>query len=416
VRYELKIALRYLRARRRDAFISITTIFTAVGVMIGVAALTMTLSVMGGFEQSLKERVLSLSPQVQILNSQGSIDNYADIEKKLTGVPGANGSDAYIVGQAMLSSGRGIGGVVVRGVEPNNPTVRQQWDKYMTAGGLDDLSRSYSIPANAAGPAVTTGGVAIGVSLAKKLKVKPGDAVRMVAPIVAPDGSLSTKSGQFVIGAIFDSGMNFIDANMVFIDLARAQDFFGRPAKVDGVDIHLTNLDQTDAVTDALRKLFPDPYRVRNWIEFNESGAAGFELLKRVYALVLVLLIGVAAFNLVATLIMVVMEKRKDIAVLIAMGAKRRDVRLIFVLKGLIVGAAGTVAGLILGATGCFALARYHFIHIPREIYGMSTLPIAVAPSNFAAVAVASMLLCLLATLYPARQASREMPVEIFRS
>jgi lipoprotein-releasing system permease protein len=416
VRYELKIALRYLRARRKDAFISITTIFTAVGVMIGVAALTMTLSVMGGFEQSIKERVLNLSPQVQILNSQGSIENYADIEKRVATVPGVNGAESYIIGQAMLSSGRGIGGVVVRGVEPGNPVVRQQWGRYMTSGSLGDLARSYSIPAGAAGPAVTTGGLAIGVSLAKKLKAKPGDAVRMVAPIISPDGSLSTKSGQFVIGAIFDSGMNFIDTNMVFMNLTNAQDFFGRTAKVDGVDIHLINLDQTDAVTDAMRKLFPDPYRVRNWIEFNESAAAGFALLKRVYALVLVMLIGVAAFNLVATLIMVVMEKRKDIAVLIAMGATRRDVRLIFVLKGLIVGAAGTAAGLILGAAGCFALARYQFIHIPREIYGISTLPIAVAPSNFAAVALASMLLCLLATVYPARQASREMPVEIFRS
>ena len=337
MRYELKIALRYLRARRKDAFISITTIFTAVGVMIGVAALTMTLSVMGGFEQSIKERVLNLSPQVQILNSQGSIENYADIEKRVATVPGVNGAESYIIGQAMLSSGRGIGGVVVRGVEPGNPVVRQQWGRYMTAGGLDDLARSYSIPAGAAGPAVTTGGLAIGVSLAKKLKAKPGDAVRMVAPIISPDGSLSTKSGQFVIGAIFDSGMNFIDTNMVFMNLTNAQDFFGRVAKVDGVDIHLVNLDQTDAVTDAMRKLFPDPYRVRNWIEFNESAAAGFALLKRVYALVLVMLIGVAAFNLVATLIMVVMEKRKDIAVLIAMGATRRDVRLIFVLKGLIV-------------------------------------------------------------------------------
>lgn len=416
MRYELKIALRYLRARRKDAFISITTIFTAVGVMIGVAALTMTLSVMGGFEQSIKERVLNLSPQVQILNSRGSIDNYADIEKKVATVPGVNGAESYIIGQAMLSSGRGIGGVVVRGVEPGNPVVRDQWGRYMTAGGLDDLARSYTIPAGAAGPAVTTGGLAIGVSLAKKLKAKTGDAVRMVAPIISPDGSLSTKSAQFVIGAIFDSGMNFIDTNMVFMNLANAQDFFGRPAKVDGVDIHLANLDQTDAVTEAMRKLFPDPYRIRNWIEFNESAAAGFALLKRVYALVLVMLIGVAAFNLVATLIMVVMEKRKDIAVLIAMGATRRDVRLIFVLKGLIVGAAGTAAGLILGAAGCFALARYQFIHIPREIYGISTLPIAVAPSNFAAVALASMLLCLLATVYPARQASREMPVEIFRS
>jgi lipoprotein-releasing system permease protein len=416
VRYELKIALRYLRARRKDAFISITTIFTAVGVMIGVAALTTTLSVMGGFEQSLKERVLSLSPQVQILNSQGSIDNYAEIEKKLIGVPGVNGSDAYIIGQAMLSSGRGIGGVVVRGVEPNNPVVRDQWGRYMTAGSLDNLSRSYSIPANAAGPAVTTGGLSIGVSLAKKLKAKPGDAVRMVAPIISADGSLSTKSAQFVIGAIFDSGMNFVDTNMVFMDLAHAQDFFGRVAKVDGVDIHLANLDQTDAVTDAVSKLFPNPYRVHNWIEFNESAAAGFELLKRVYALVLVMLIGVAAFNLVATLIMVVMEKRKDIAVLIAMGATRHDVRLIFRLKGLIVGAAGTIAGDLLGAAGCFALAHYQFIHIPREIYGISTLPIQVEPSNFVIVSLASMLLCLLATVYPARQASREMPVEVFRS
>jgi lipoprotein-releasing system permease protein len=416
VRYELKIALRYLRARRKDAFISITTIFTAVGVMIGVAALTVTLSVMGGFEQSLKDRVLSLSPQVQILNSQGSIENYADIEKRVATVPGVNGSDAYIIGQAMLSSGRGIGGVVVRGVEPENPVVRDQWGRYMTAGGLEDLARSYTIPANGAGPTVTTGGLAIGVSLAKKLKAKQGDTVRMVAPVIAPDGSLSTKSGQFAIGAIFDSGMNFVDTNMVFMDLAHAQDFFGRTAKVDGVDIHLVNLDQTDAVTQAVTRLFPDPYRVRNWIEFNESAAAGFELLKYVYALVLVMLIGVAAFNLVATLIMVVMEKRKDIAVLIAMGATRRDVRLIFVLKGLIVGAAGTAAGLILGAGGCFALARYQFIHIPREIYGISTVPIAVAPSNFAAVALASMLLCLLATVYPARQASREMPVEVFRS
>ena len=331
-------------------------------------------------------------------------------------VPGVNGAESYIIGQAMLSSGRGIGGVVVRGVEPGNPVVRDQWGRYMITGSLGDLARSYTVPAGAAGPAVTTGGLAIGVSLAKKLKAKPGDAVRLVAPIISPDGSLSTKSAQFVIGAIFDSGMNFIDTNMVFMNLVNAQDFFGRVGKVDGVDIHLANLDQTDAVTDAVRKVFLDPYRVRNWIEFNESAAAGFALLKRVYALVLVMLIGVAAFNLVATLIMVVMEKRKDIAVLIAMGATRRDVRLIFVLKGLIVGAAGTAAGLILGAAGCFALARYQFIHIPREIYGISTLPIDVAPSNFAAVALASMLLCLLATVYPARQASREMPVEVFRS
>jgi lipoprotein-releasing system permease protein len=416
VRYELKIALRYLRARRKDAFISITTIFTAVGVMIGVAALTTTLSVMGGFEQSIKDRVLALSPQVQIVSSQGSIDNYADIEKKVAGVQGVNGAEAYIVGQAMLSSGRGIGGVVVRGVEPQNPVVRNQWGRYMVDGSLGDLARSYTIPAGTAGPAVTTNGLAIGVTLAKKLKAKPGDPVRMVAPIISADGSLSTKTAQFVVSAIFDSGMNFVDTNMVFMDLAHAQDFFGRAGRVDGVDVHLANLDQTNAVTEAVSRLFPNPYRVRNWMEFNESAAAGFALLKVVYSLVLTMLIGVAAFNLIATLIMVVMEKRKDIAVLIAMGATRREVRRIFHAKGLIVGAAGTIAGDLLGAIGCFALARYQFIHIPREIYGISTVPIAVTPSNFVIVSIASILLCLLATVYPARQASREMPVEVFRS
>ncbi len=151
-------------------------------------------------------------------------------------------------------------------------------------------------------------------------------------------------------------------------------------------------------------------------MEFNEAAAAGFEMLKRVYALVLLMLIGVAAFNLVATLIMVVMEKRKDIAVLMSMGATPREVRLIFVLKGMIVGAFGTTAGLLLGAIGCFVLAHYHFIHIQKEIYGMSTLPVEMQPLNLALVAVASMLLCLVATFYPARQASRELPVEVFRS
>jgi lipoprotein-releasing system permease protein len=415
MRYELKIALRYLRARRKEAFISITTIFTAVGVMIGVAALIITLSVMGGFEQSLKERVLSLSPQIQILNTEGAISKYGEIQARAAAAAGVAGAGAFIVGQAMMSSGRGIGGVVVRGVEPANPVVIEEWGRYMREGGLAALDKDTTAPNPAGGKALPAGGVAIGRGLAEKLKVKLGDPVRVVAPIIA-GGQISTKTGEFVVAAIFETGMSFVDTNMVFMAFGHAQEFFGRADRADGIDVHLNNLDDTVAVTAALRKLFARPYVVRNWIEYNEAASAGFEILKRVYSLVLMLMIGVAAFNLVATLIMVVMEKRKDIAVLIAMGATRRAVRSIFVLKGLIVGGAGTAAGLMVGAAGCYALARYHFIHIPKEIYGISTLPIAVDPANFAWVAVASLLLCLIATFYPARQASREMPVEVFRS
>lgn len=430
--------MRYLRARRRDAFISITTIFTAIGVMIGVAALVMVLAVMSGFEQSLRLRILTLTPQVQILSFNGSIANYPALLARANAVRGVAGSDPFIVGQAMMSSPRGISGVIVRGIDPQNAAIVSQLLHYIQHGSLDSLAVPGSpptppivnkvvghaararAPATApatAAPAPSDGAIAIGSTLAEKLKVAIGDPVTAVVPVTAgPDNDIVTKTGHFTVGAIFESGVAFLDRDLVFMGLANAQSFFGREGKVDGLEVQLINLDDTDLVTAQLRVQFGSSYRVSNWMEFNEAAAAGFEMLKRVYALVLLMLIGVAAFNLVATLIMVVMEKRKDIAVLMSMGATPREVRLIFVLKGLIVGAFGTAAGLLLGATGCFVLSHYHFIHIQKEIYGMSTLPIAIEPLSFAMVAVASMILCLIATFYPARQASRELPVEVFRS
>ena len=414
MRYELRIALRYLRARRKDAFISVTTLLSAVGVMIGVAALIVTLSVMGGFEASLKQRVLALSFQVEVVSIEGSIPNYGDLQQKIAAVPHVTGSDPFVIGQAMLSSGRGLGGVVVRGIEPDNSVIVSQWSRYMTEGTLGDLLKAYNPATPGAEP--PQGAIAIGLTLAHKLKVNRGDSIRVIAPIVGANGTLTARSANYVVGAIFDSGMTSLDTNIVFMDLIRAQNFFGRPGVVDGIDVHLTSLDATDQVADTLRGILPAQFRVRSWVQYNQSASAGFAMLKRVYSMVLLLLIGVAAFNLIATLIMVVMEKRKDVAVLMAMGATPTEIRRVFILKGLIVGAGGTIAGLIIGAIGCFVLERYHFIHISREVYGISSVPIAVDPMSFVWVAVASMVLCLLATIYPARQASHELPVEIFRS
>jgi lipoprotein-releasing system permease protein len=446
LRYELQIATRYLRARRRDAFISITTIFTAVGVMIGVAALVIVLAVMGGFEQSLRQRILTLTPQVQILSFNGSISGYDALLARANSIKGVAGSDPFIVGQAMVSSPRGISGVIARGIDPANAAIVSQLLRYIQQGSLDSLSApGRALPAAVTQAASNTiqsshasrssppsrapnasqsaadappfdGAIAIGSTLAEKLKVKVGDPVTAVVPVTGgADNDITTKTGHFSVGAIFESGVAFLDRDLVFMGLGNGQRFFGREGKVDGLEIQLINLDDTDFVTAQLRSQFGSSFRVSNWMEFNEAAAAGFEMLKRVYALVLLMLIGVAAFNLVATLIMVVMEKRKDIAVLMSMGATPREVRLIFVFKGLIVGAFGTIAGLLLGALGCFILAHYHFIHIQKEIYGMSTIPVAAQPLSFVLVAVASMILCLIATFYPARQASRELPVEVFR-
>ena len=415
MRYELTIALRYLRARRKNAFISITTIFTAVGVMIGVAALTIVLSVMNGFESNLRERVLSLSPQVQILNYAGSITDYDKISAQALGVPGVTAADPFLIGQGLVSSGRGVAGVLIRGIRFDAATGQSQLRRFVQSGSISGpLAGIDKAPSEGADASV---GVAIGDVLAHKLKVKVGDRLRIVAPILTGTSSeLTTRTGQLVVAAIFDSGISYIDSGVIFAALGKTQEFFGRQGRVDGIELRLAKLDDTTAVTAQLRKLFPHPFRIRDWIEFNQSAAAGFEMLKRVYSLAMLMLIGVAAFNLVATLIMVVMEKRKDVAVLLTMGAGRRNIALIFVLKGLIVGLIGTAAGLALGATGCFVLSRYHFIQIPKEIYQTSSLPIQVSAGNFIAVAFASIALCLLATLYPARQASRQMPVEILRT
>ena len=414
MRYELKIALRYLRARRKEAFISVTTLFTAFGVMIGVAALTITLAVMSGFQQSIKERLLNMSPQVQIHGAEGFIAKYSEVEARARSVAGVNGTEPFIYGEGMLSSGRGISGVIAFGIEPDNPLIEKKWGAYLTAGNLSRLLEQPPSPGG--NPRAGVGAIAVGASLAEKLKVKIGDPVRMVAPLISADGSLSTRTGDFVIGAIFQSGVDTTDSKMVLMALQQAQGFFGRGDRVDGIEVHLTDLNRTLAVSADLRKMLGRAYFVRNWMELNQSASAGFEMLKRVYSLVLFLLIGVAAFNLVATLIMVVMEKRKDIAVLIAMGATRRAVGRIFVFKGLTVGAAGTLAGELVGAIGCYLLANYQIIHIPKEVYEMSTPPVSARPLDFALVALGSLALCLVATLYPARQAARAMPIEVFRS
>jgi lipoprotein-releasing system permease protein len=384
--------------------------------MLGVAALVIVLAVMRGFEASLRQRILSLTPQVEIQSYNGAITNYPAIEARANSLPGVAGSDPFIIGQGMASSAHGISGVIVRGVEPSSASVISKLRGYVQQGSLDVLGENQAL-SSAANIQPLDGAVALGSTLAERLKVKTGDVISLVVPIIAGKGAqLTTKTGRFTLTAIFESGIAFVDRNLVFIGLTNAQKFFGREGRVDGIEVRLSTLDQTDAVTAQLHTVLGRSYRVANWKEFDQAAAAGFEMLKRVYALVLLMLIGVAAFNLVATLIMVVMEKRKDVAVLRAMGATVADVRRVFVFKGLIVGGAGTAAGLLLGAVGCWLLAQYHFIHIEKKIYGISTLPVEAHVLTFAIVALASMMLCWIAALYPARQAARQMPVEVFRS
>ncbi len=418
MRYELEIAARYLLTRHRSRSVSMTTVFTGLGIGIGVAALCIVLSVMDGFEANLRQRILRLTPPVEVTSLRGPIAEYDALVRQIASVPGVSAAAPFLNSQGMLGTPHGISGVLVRAMQPDSPVIAANVRKSMriVAGSLDSLLQTYpgaSHDGNAAGP---IGAIAIGQALAEKLKVKVGDQVRIISPILAADrNQLRVRAGQFVLGATFNSGVSFLDRNLVLMDLRPAQEFFGRDGKVDGIQVYLTDLDQTDAVTRKLQALLSFPYVVRNWAQINQAYSAGFAMLKRVYSLVLAVLIGVAAFNLVATLIMTGIEKRRDVAILMTMGASARSVKLIFLYNALLLGASGTLGGLALGLIGALALRHYHFIRIPEEIYGTSTLPVAIHPGQFGAVALVALALCLVAGLYPARQASRRLPVEVMR-
>jgi lipoprotein-releasing system permease protein len=417
LRYEFQIAARYLLTRHKTRSVSVTTAFTGLGVAIGVAALCVVISVMNGFEANLRERVLHLTPPVEVTSIAGPIADYEVLAQRINRVPGVAGSVPFLNSQAMLSARHGISGVLVRAVQPDNPVALSELKKSMrvVSGSVASLTQNYP-PAADDGGRPMIGALLMGGALALRLKVSTGDRLRVISPILSADREqLRVRVGNVIVGALFSSGVSFVDRSLVIMNLRAAQDFFGRGQKADGIQVYLDDLSQTSRVTRRLQNELSYPYVVRNWTELNQAYAAGFAMLKLVYSLVLMVLIGVAAFNLVATLIMTGMEKRKDMAILMTMGASARAVRLIFFFNAALLGGIGTLSGLGLGLFGAWALGRYHFIRIPEEIYGTSTVPVVVAPLEFLLVAAAALALCLMASVYPARRASRRLPVEVMR-
>jgi lipoprotein-releasing system permease protein len=419
LRYEFQIAARYLLSRHKTRSISVTTVFTGLGVAIGVAALCVVISVMNGFEANLRQRVLHLTPPVEVTSISGPIADYDALAQRIDHVPGVSGAVPFLNSQAMLGSRYGLSGVLVRAIQPDSPVALSQLKKSLRliSGSIESLRTGHSSSAtvNHGGPE-TIGGLLIGGALALKLKVGAGDRLKIVSPILSADREqLHVRVGEVIVGGLFSSGVSFVDRNLIIMALSSAQGFFGREQKADGIQVYLDDLSQTERVTRQLQTELSYPYLVRNWTQINEAYAAGFAMLKLVYSLVLMVLIGVAAFNLIATLIMTGMERRKDVAILMTMGAPARATRLIFFSNAMLLGGIGTLSGLLLALITCWALGRYHFIHIPEEIYGTSTIPVVVAPLEFLLVAVAAISLCMVASIYPARRTSRRLPIEVMR-
>ncbi len=414
MRYELLIGWRYLRAKRKERFISMITGISMLGLIIGVITLNVVLAVFTGFEEDLRDRILSFNPQVVVLSFNGIIRSYEDVVERVAHVPAVVAAAPFIYGQVMVTARDKVIGAVVRAVGPDSGKVIDL-QRHLTAGTVAELARLHAVKV-ASGETVTLPALIVGKELAQQLEIQVGDAVNVTAPLSAPSAvGVAPRIKRFTVVGLFDSGMSEYDSSLVYMDLAAAQQFFELGDAVTGIEVRVAEFDQAKEVAARLGQTLGFPYRVRDWMEINHNLFAALRVGKTVYFIVLLLIVLVAAFNIVSMLIMVVMEKRKDIAVLKSMGATRRSVGRFFIFKGMIIGVVGTVIGNLGALLLCEILKHYKFIDLPKDVYAIDTVQVRMYPEYFLAVSAAALLLCLLATVYPARQAARLAPVDVIR-
>ena len=404
---EYYIALKYLLAKRKQTFISIITIISVAGVAVGVTALIIVLAVMSGFEKELKDRILGATAHVHVTSLDGSIADPFSVAKRVRQVPGVVGASPYIFSQMMISSGVTAAGGVLRGVDLATVGDVTRLPRDIHRGSIEALREK--------GP-VGMPGVILGKELAGNLGVSVGDVVEILVPggNVTPLG-MFPRVMRYRVGGISESGMYEYDATFAYVSFPEAGKLLGMDGRGTGIEVKVDDIYAAGKVANRIRSSLGYPFWAKDWMQSNRNLFSALKLEKVVMFIILVLIVLVAAFNIISTLIMVVMEKTRDIAVLMTMGATRKTIRRVFALEGLLIGITGTALGTALGTVLCDLLRRYRFIHLPSDVYYITTLPVLLDPLNILLVSGSSVLICFLATLYPSRQAARIDPAEAIR-
>ena len=411
--YELFIGLRYLRARRQETFISLITVISILGVMIGVMTLNVVMAVMTGFEETLRDRLLGINAHIALLKSGDQLAEYEELLQRVIKYEGVVAASPAIYGQVMLTSGSRVSGVVVRGVDPDRVNAVVDLQRYMKQGSIAGLKQQN--PVQIQDRTIMLPGVIMGERLAAQLGVFVGSPIQVVSPLGSPTAiGVIPKVRRFVVTGLLNTGMSEIDSTLVFMGLDDAQKFFELGDAVSNIEIRVDDVNESREIADRIQLQLGFPYITEDWTRLWPNLFSALQLEKTVYFLVLLLMVLIGAFNIISTLVMVVMEKRKDIAVLMSMGATRASIRKIFLLKGFIIGIVGTTLGLLLGLLVCTLIAQDQF-ELPKDVFLISTVPVRIYFSNFMIVTVASFIVCLLASIYPARQAAKLDPVEIIR-
>lgn len=410
--YELFIGLRYLKAKRKQTFVSLITIISIAGVMVGVTALIVVIAVMNGFKEDLRDKILGVTSHVVISRFDGNISKYQEVRAKVGEVSGVNAATPFIYTQVMISSRKAISGAVLRGIEPKTASKVINLPKNLRAGSLEELEAE-----NKPEGMRSTPGIILGNELARNIGASRGEPVTVISPLgrLTPLGRVP-RSQTFRVAGIFDSGMYEYDSTIAYVSLWAAQRFLGIGDRVTGIEVRVDDIYAADRVARAIGKALGGyPYWSRDWMRMNKNLFSALKLEKIVMFIILTLIILVAAFNIVGTLIMVVIEKTRDIAILKSMGATRRSIMKIFMIEGAVIGLVGTLLGLLGGYTLCTLLATYKFIELPSDVYYISTLPVQMNPLDVALIALAAIVITLAASVYPAWQASRFDPAEAIR-
>ena len=403
MRLELFIARRYLLARRKQAFISVISLISTIGVGVGVLALIVALALMTGLQGELRDRILGSTAHVYVWKTPAITDYNADVQRLQT-VPSVLGAAPAIMGIAIISSAHDRAFIRIKGIDPKLEPSVTDIGKTMQQGSVDAiLNGEGELP-----------GVLIGKQLAQTLAVKVGDTVNLLTDqgTLSPGGVLPRNRPARVAG-IFSLGLQEFDAEWGFVSLAFAERLVGVD-QVQMIQLRVSDVDAAPAIADSVQA-FDSAYRANDWTDLNASFFSALGLEKLGMSIAIGLIMMVAALQIVASLILLVMEKSRDIGILKTMGTSPKRISVIFMMQGTIIGIVGTVIGAIVAVALCWVLTEYRLVHIPEDVYQVAYVPFIVTVKDFLTVVVSAIVICFLATIYPSRQAAKLDPVQALR-
>jgi lipoprotein-releasing system permease protein len=402
---ELFVALRYLLARRKQAFISLISFISMLGVAVGVMALIIALALMTGLQGELRDRILASTAHVYVWKV-GGIDDYAAEVERLRALEGVLGAGPAIQGLALVTGGGTEAFISFKGIDPELEREVTDIEEALLSGSLDGLA-----PAGDS----DRPGILLGDVLARQLGVGTGETVDLLTPqgTLSPMGVLPRQRRVRVAG-VYSLGLNEFDSQYGFMSLDLAGRLMGKDVP-DLIQLRLADIDAAPAVARRIPEVLGIEYITQDWTELNQSLFSALWLEKMAISITIGLIVMVAALNIVASLVLLVMEKSRDIAILKTMGTTSARVMRIFMLQGLIIGGVGTAVGACAGLSLCWVLDHYRLVSLPMDVYQIAYVPFIVQPRDLAVVVVSALVICFLATLYPSRQASRLDPVQALR-